>query len=146
MPELTLNAAQPARRFLLTSFPPTTRPLAFRSLLARFSLAFHSLFTRFSFALSNYFGIKCIADFYFRFKYVPATDSRAASYAFENKIESRNDCRIKCVARTPKNTAPWNQIPAHRQGIEGGGGPPCLTFVLWLEHGLTGRNLGHADT
>jgi len=80
----------------------------------------------------KYFRIKCVDDFYFRFKYVSATYSRGASYAFENKIESRNYCRIKCVAPTRKNAAPWNQIPAHRQGVEGEGvgGPPRITFVM----------------
>lgn len=55
---------------------------------------------------------------------------RAIPYAFENKIESRNHCKIKCMSRTRKNATPWNQIPARRQGVEGGGGWGVRPTVL----------------
>jgi hypothetical protein len=92
----------------------------------------------------KYFRVTCVDDFYFRFKYITAAPSRGASYAFENKIESRNYCRVKCVAPTRKNAAPWNQIPAHRQGVEGrgGGGPTPHYFCQMARVGANSSSQG----
>jgi hypothetical protein len=141
MQESMPNAAQePARLFAngsSASRPLTRSSLALRSFLTRLSLVSRSTFTnRFPLAVAHpsakYFRIKFVDDFYFQSKYLAAAHSRAASYAFENTIESRKLLQNQMHGPRSKKRGPMESntcTPPGGRGGRGWGGPPNSTFV-----------------
>jgi hypothetical protein len=138
MPQSMLNAARQEGRLF------ANRSSADR-LIARFSLALRSFLTRllrtaFPLAVAHppakYFRIKCVDDFHFRSKYIAAAHSRDASYAFENKIESRNLLQNQMHGPRSKKRGPMESNTCTPSGVGGGGGVGGslhITFVRWPE-------------
>ncbi len=145
MPQSMLNAARKEGR-LFANRSSADRPIAcfflvVRSLLARLSLVTHSPFTH-SFPLAvahrsaKYFRITCVDDFHFRSKYIPAAHARGTSYAFENKIESRNLLQNQMHGPRSKKRGPMESNTCTPSGVGGGGGvggSSRITFVRWPE-------------
>jgi hypothetical protein len=124
MPQSMPNAARPAGRLF-------ARRASVDRLIARFALVVHSFLTRLSPAAAclshKYFRIKCVDNFYFRFKYITATYARGTAYAFENKIESRKLLQNQMRGPDSKKRGPMESntcTPSGGRGGRGEGGPP----------------------
>jgi hypothetical protein len=104
-----VGRAEGPSRFSRTAFPPA---VAHRS--------------------RKYFRIKCVDDFHFRSKYIPAARSRGTPYAFENTIESRKLLQNQMHGPRSKKRGPMESNTCTPSGVGGGrgvGGPPNSTFV-----------------
>jgi hypothetical protein len=102
-----VGRAEGPSRFSRTAFPPA---VAHRS--------------------RKYFRIKCIDDFHFRSKYIPAARSRGTPYAFENTIEGRKLSQNQMHGPRSKKRGPMESNTCTPSGGGGGWGVP-LTVLLY---------------